>query len=107
MNFNEFKNRMQEDLVAALEDVSPGVQVETNFVQKLQGESYEALTVKAANSSIGMNLNVNQLFERMENGTDYDTLLDEAVDLASEELDHMQTVEVPDITSYENANKHL
>lgn len=42
MDFKEFTTRAEQDIRAALEDASPGVEVGMNQVEKLQGESYTA-----------------------------------------------------------------
>lgn len=54
------------------------MQVETHEVSKLN-ESYEAITVTLEGSNVGVNVNIDRLFEAMENGTDYYQVVDRAV----------------------------
>lgn len=62
MDFKEFTTRAEQDIRAALEDASPGVGFGMNQVEKLQGESYTAITLTPEGTNIGMNLNLNQLY---------------------------------------------
>lgn len=82
MDFKEFTTRAEQDIRAALEDASPGVGVGMNQVEKLQGESYTAITLTPEGTNIGMNLNLNlnQLYDRMQRGESYDSILQAAVD---------------------------
>ena len=82
MDFKEFTTRAEQDIRAALEDASPGVGVGMNQVEKLQGESYTAITLTPEGTNIGMNLNLNQLYDRMQHGESYDSILQAAVDQA-------------------------
>ena len=54
MDFKEFTTRAEQDIRAALEDASPGVGVGMNQVEKLQGESYTAITLTPEGTNIGM-----------------------------------------------------
>ena len=57
MNFEEFKEKLMEDLKQALyEQTGEEYSVNVSTVNKLQNESYEVFTVKAEGSQIGVNL---------------------------------------------------
>lgn len=107
MDFKEFTTRAEQDIRAALEDASPGVGVGMNQVEKLQGESYTAITLTPEGTNIGMNLNLNQLYDRMQSGEDYDSILQAAVDQAKEHLSNMPRFDVAELSSYETAKDLL
>lgn len=107
MDFKEFTTRAEQDIRAALEDASPGVGLGMNQVEKLQGESYTAITLTPEGTNIGMNLNLNQLYDRMQSGEDYDSILQAAVDQAKEHLSNMPRFDVAELSSYETAKDLL
>lgn len=107
MDFKEFTTRAEQDIRAALEDASPGVGFGMNQVEKLQGESYTAITLTPEGTNIGMNLNLNQLYDRMQHGESYDSILQAAVDQAKEHLSNMPRFDVAELSSYETAKDLL
>lgn len=107
MDFKEFTARAEQDIRTALEDSSPGVGVSTNQVEKLQGESYTAITLTPEGTNIGMNLNLNQLYDQMQQGNDYESVLQTAVEQAKEHLANMPRFDVDEISSYETAKDLL
>ena len=72
MDFKKFTQRAERDIRAALEDASPGTRVDVNQVEKLQGESYTAVTLTPEGTNMGMNLNLNQLYDMMQRGDSYE-----------------------------------
>lgn len=108
MDFKEFADQMEQDVHAALEDVSPGVSIRQAQIPKMQGESYAALTVTPAGGDVGMNINLSRAYEQMQAGASYDQVLDEAVDMATDLLDAgMPSVDVTRITDYAKAKQLL
>ncbi len=107
MDFKEFTQRAEQDIRAALEDASPGTRVDVNQVEKLQGESYTAVTLTPDATNMGMNLNLNQLYDRMQRGDSYEHVIRGALDQAKEQLGHMPRFNVSEISSYENAKELL
>ena len=107
MDFKEFTNKMEQDLKAALEDVSPGVSVRQSPVEKLQGESYSALTVMPEGDNVGVNVNLDRLYAEMQAGKSYDEVLDEAADQMAEVLGDMPQWDVSQLSSYDRAKNQL
>lgn len=68
MNFEEFANSMESSLKTHLKDSYPDIAVRQESVDKLQGESYTALSVMPAGDRIGVNINLDELFNRMNSG---------------------------------------
>ena len=107
MDFKEFTVRAEQDIRAALDDASPGVGVKINRVEKLQGESYTAITLTPEGTNVGMNLNANQLYGRLQHGESYDRILKSAVDQAKEQLAHIPSFNIAELSSYETARELL
>lgn len=107
MDFKEFTQRAEQDIRAALEDASPGTRVDVNQVEKLQGESYTAVTLVPEGTNMGMNLNLNQLYDSMQRGDSYEQVIRGALEQAKEQLKHMPRFNVSEISSYETAKELL
>ena len=78
MNFEEFKEQFANDVKDKFDDQGIEVRTDIREISKLN-ESYEAITVTPEGSNIGVNLNVDRFFEAIENGVDYNEVLDKAV----------------------------
>lgn len=79
MDFKEFAERMEQDVQSALAEGSPGARVTQHQTQKLQGESYTALSVFPADVNTAMNINLNQLYEAVQEGVPYEAVLENAI----------------------------
>ncbi len=82
MNFEDFKDNFANDVKEMLErKTGSEYQVEARTVEKMN-ESYEALTVKPVDGVIGVNLNITNYHNELEDGADYklDTLCDKYSD---------------------------
>ena len=107
MDFKEFTQKAEQDIRAALEDASPGIEVRINQVEKLQEESYTAITLTPAGSNIGMNLNLNQLYDYLQRGESCEAVISSAVNQAKEHLASMPRFNVSELSSYEAAKNLL
>ena len=64
MDFETFKEEVRGDIEKALyERTGTEHSVEIHTVEKMN-ETYEAITIKPENSSIGVNINANELFKK-------------------------------------------
>ena len=107
MDFKEFTAMAGQDIREALEGTSPGIILSTNQIDKLQGESYSALTVRPDGQNIGMNINLNQLYELMQHGESYDSVIQRAVDQAESFVSDIPHFNVSELSSYETAKELL
>ncbi|TCS73109.1 hypothetical protein [Muricomes intestini] len=73
MDFKEFANSMESSLNTHLKDSHPDIAVRQESVDKLQDESYTALSVMPAGDRIGVNINLDDLFDRMNSGSSYES----------------------------------
>ena len=93
MDFEEFKEQFTEDVKQGLADAGIDAKVSINTVEKMN-ESYEAMTVTPEGSNVGVNVNMEKFFEAYENGTDYDAVVDKAVDVIEGGFANQPTVDV-------------
>lgn len=108
MNYEEFKERLTEDLKQDLYERTGNEHFvnETN-VNKLQNASYEALTIRPENSPIAVSLDVQSLYEEYERGKSYDEICDKAVDIVSTGFENQPHFNIDDFTNYDVMKEKL
>lgn len=106
MNFEEFKEQFVEDVKQKLEDNGIECRVDTHEVSKLN-ESYEAITVTPEGSNVGVNVNMDRFFETLENGVDYDEVVDRAVSIVEKGIDEQPAIDVASLTNYDQMKDKL
>jgi hypothetical protein len=82
MDYEKFKQDMEQDVLKNL--ANRGIEAETDVrhIDKLN-DGYDALTVKAPGSVIGVNINLSSAFEAYEDGRDYIDIVERASDQAA------------------------
>ena len=107
MDFETFKENLEKDVKAILDSRFGGdTYVEAQKVDKMN-ETYDALTVRPEESTIGVNLNVNTLYEAYQTGGDYDDIVLKAADKAYNALDNKPEIDVASISDYEQMKQKL
>ena len=87
MDFETFKENLANDVKEKhYERTGHDMVVEARKVDKMN-ETYDALTVKPEDSIIGVNLNATALYKQMEQGTSYDTIVNQSAEVAANALD--------------------
>ena len=108
MNFEEFKEKLMEDLKQALyEQTGEEYSVYVSTFNKLQNESYEAFTVKAESSQIGVNINAQALFEAYEEGRSYEEVFDGTFWMVSDSVSQPPDFNLNEFTNYEIMKEKL
>lgn len=108
MNFEEFKERLGEDLKQALyEQTGENHSIETTTVNKLQNESYEAFTIRQEGSPIGVNLDVQSLYNAYSDGRSYDEVFNRASDIVREGFEHQPSFNISDFQNYDVMKEKL
>jgi len=81
MDYEKFKQDMEQDVLKNL--ANRGIEAETDVrhIDKLN-DGYDALTVKAPGSVIGVNINLSSAFAAYEDGRDYIDIVERASDQA-------------------------
>lgn len=106
MDFEKFKESFVEDVKQQLYENGVVANVSTNEVSKLN-ESYEALTVTPEGSNVGVNINMENFFESYESGVDYDAVVDRAIRVIENGLDHQPAIDISSLTDYSQMKDKL
>lgn len=105
MEFNEFVNKLEQDLKDELADISPGADVRQNVVEKLQDSSYSEISITPTEINLRMNLNADQLYAQMQEEKSYEGVLAAAVTQLETGLAQALEVNVAKIMNYEATKK--
>lgn len=93
MNFDEFKQHLMEDLKDRLSGQYDSLVVGTLYVNKLQGESYDSISLQPHEGGIGASINATKLFNQYQAGNDYGTVLAIAEAIALDGLERLPAVD--------------
>ncbi len=107
MDFKEFTDKLEQDLKVALEDGPLGASIKRHEMEKMQGQSYTALTVMPADKNVGININVDVLYEQMQYGASYQNVLSHALNQATAFVQDSPQFDVSSITDYEQTKSKL
>lgn len=107
MDFEEFREKLVEDLHEALPERLKRASIEESSVQKLQNRSYDGITVRPEGTNIGVTLDVSKMYEEMDRGTDYESVLAEAVAIVSNATADMPNFDVDQFADYEAMKEKL
>ena len=107
MDFEEFREKLVEDLHEALPERLKGASIEESSVQKLQNRSYDGITVRPEGTNVGVTLDVSKMYEEMDRGTDYESVLAEAVAIVSNATADMPNFDVEQFADYEAMKEKL
>lgn len=107
MDFKEFADKIEQNLKVALEEGPLGAHVQRHEIEKMQGQSYTALTVVPADKNIGMNINVDAMYEQMQYGASYQNVLSHALNQATAFVQDSPQFDVGSLTDYEQTKSKL
>ena len=107
MDFETFREHFMEDIKDAYERATEReVAVSAETVNKLN-DSYEAIMITPKGSKIGLNLNVDNIYEAYNQGQDYGELVDKAVEVIQENIEFKPSIEVSAFTDYEQMKQTI
>ncbi len=106
MEYEKFKEQFVEDLKERLEAGGEKFSVDLNAVQKMN-QNYEAVTVKPEDAIIGVNLNMNEIYERYDRGMSYDTLVSEVAEKADRALHDRPDFNLDELQDYDQMKEKL
>lgn len=106
MDYEQFKKQIEEDLHQALADHGINASISEHHVEKLNS-SYDALSVTPEGSNIGVNANLDSMFQAVQDGHDYSEVLDKAADSLIASIQNMPQIDVADLTNYEEMKHKL
>lgn len=106
MDYEQFKERVEEDLHQTLADHGIDVNLSQHHVEKLNA-SYDALSVTPEGSHIGVNANLSAMFEAIENGQDYNEIVSRASESIIAGIQNTPEINVEDLTNYDEMKSKL
>ena len=106
MDYEQFKERIEEDLHQALADHGIDANLSQHHVEKLNA-SYDALSVTPEGSHIGANANLSAMFEAIENGQDYNEVVSRASESIIAGIEKTPEINVEDLTNYDEMKSKL
>ena len=106
MDYENFKEQLVGDIKDRLAAEGTDAKVTVNDVNKLN-ESYEAITVTPEGSNIGVNIPADRLYELVNDGAEYDRVLDKAMDAIANGIEQRPVIDPEMITDYEQMKDKL
>lgn len=104
MNYDEFLDFAKNETLSAI----PGVLVQSQQVEKLQGESYTGLAVRPEGTNTAVTLNLNEAFDHYQNRPDsLPALMDEIVNGVREALSQIPQVDAEQLGDYGQVKDRL
>ena len=106
MDYEKFKQDMEQDVLKNL--ANRGIEAETDVrhIDKLN-DGYDALTVKAPGSVIGVNINLSSAFETYEDGRDYIDIVERASDQAAKGITESKSFDIDKVNDYDQMKQTL
>ena len=107
MDFKTFKENLAKDVKQTLYTITgKSNTVEIRTIDKMN-TTYDALTVKPEDSSIGVNLNVSLYYLAYEGGSSYDNIVSNLVDIAVNALDNKPEFNIDVFKVYDRMKNKL
>lgn len=106
MNYEDFKEQFTEDVKERLYEQGIEANIEIREVSKLN-ESYEAITVTPEGSNVGVNVNIYNFYEAMDNGRTYDEVIDKATDIILKGINERPSFDIEALTDYDQMKDKL
>ena len=107
MEYREFMEQIKKDLSERLSGTLEGAVVNTTQVDKLQGRSYEGLSVVPEGSMIGLTMDLQPYFQMLNDGMAYENIVEQIADRASGTYADRPAVTAESIGSYEAVKDKL
>lgn len=107
MEYREFMEQVKRDLPEQLFGTLERAAVTTTQVDKLQGRSYEGLSIVPEGSMIGLTMDLQSYFQMLNDGMPYETILEQIASRAAEAYEVHPTVSVESIGNYDAVKDKL
>ena len=107
MEYREFMEQIKKDLPERLSGTLEGAVVNTTQVDKLQGRSYEGLSIVPEGSMIGLTMDLQPYFQMFNDGMAYENIVEQIADRAFGTYADRPAVTAESIGSYEAVKDKL
>lgn len=107
MNYEDFKDVVADAVREELyERGFEGVDISFRETVKAN-ETYESMTISPADSRIGINLNIEEFYEELENGVDLSEVIDRITDITVSAAGQMPNVDLEELRDYDRMKDKL
>lgn len=107
MNFEEFKEELTKEIGKELYERGLGdCDLETKTMNKMN-TSYEALTIKPEGATVGISLNVDELYQNYDNGNSFSSIVKNAAEMAAARLEDAPNFDIDSFNDYEKMKHTL
>ena len=107
MNYEEFLQEAKEGLTELLSGNHPGISIEIVDVDKIQKGSYRGLSIREAGSNMAMSMNMQGVFERVQDGASPRAVIESFAYEVEERLADQPVFDVGRISDYDTMKEHL
>ena len=108
MDFEEFRERLMEDLKDSLQDrTGKEYTADANHVKKLQNADYDGIVIRPEDEQVGVNLDAQMLFAAYESGKSYDEVVEQATNIVAEGFENQPSFSVEDFSNYDVMKEKL
>ena len=107
MDYEKFLNQFQEDLKRNLPEKFTDAEIKVIDVEKLQGESYKGLNIRAEGSNVAASMNMKNYFDQYEDGRGYTDILRDVTKQVISALDHKPEINISELSDYEAMKQKL
>lgn len=107
MEYKEFIEKAKSDLPDRFFGTLDGATVEETHVSKLQGRSYDGISIIPKDSIMGMTVDMQPYFQMVQNGIAYETVLKNLADTAVGRYEGRPDITLEEIANYAIVKDHL
>lgn len=107
MEYKEFVEKVKSDLPERFSGELAGAAVEETHVSKLQGRSYDGISIIPQDSIMGMTMDMQPYFQMVQEGIPYETVLENAADTAVGRYEGRPDISPNEIGNYAVAKDRL
>lgn len=108
MDFEEFRDSLAEELGERMyQKTGESYTFENTHVERLTRGDYDGFAIRKEDSQIGMNLDCGPLFQKYEDGMDFDEVVEMAERMVEDGMSHTPQVNVEELMNYDLMKERL
>ncbi len=96
MNFEQFK----QEIMNGMAERFPELEIESQTVNKLQGQSYEGISVRSEGSNIAATMNIQPVFEQVKEGMPMELAMDRVAEMIEQAAQSMPEYDLKTLSDY-------
>ena len=108
MTYDDFTERLAQGMQRDLGQEYPGISVQVMHVARLQGQSYDGISIHVPGKKLATTVNPREYYDQIQNGeTDFTSVLRRFCRSADEVLNKTPDIDVKPIGDYNQMKQHL